>query len=107
MAPATPAVTLARAIAYLRVGTGEEPTVADCLQTAADRLAGVTFRVEPPESIMVTATLELTAEYFNRSKSRLGVMQIAGADNNPIRMRLDPWKSVEAILAPYIGLVIS
>lgn len=89
---------------YEYVGGTDKDTafIAECTAEATElvtqRCAGSTV----PEATMARAVLEVGADLFNRRKARNGITGIDSPDAQPMRIRADPMKAAQTILAPFL-----
>lgn len=76
--------------------------ITECATDAAAMVETRCKGSDVPASVKARAVLEVGADLYNRKKARNGITGLDSADVSPMRIRSDPMKAAQAILAPYL-----
>lgn len=71
---------------------------AEATELVDERCKGSTV----PTATKARAVLEVGADLFNRRRARNGITGIDSPDVSPMRIRADPMKAAQSILAPFL-----
>jgi hypothetical protein len=87
---------------YVGGSTVDEPFIEDCLIQAQELVDAYVATTDVPESILDNAYLQTGSELFHRRSAPSGIAQFATFDGAPVRVSLDPMKSVYSLLQRWV-----